>query len=398
MITEIEKEFNKCLNDNLDLMCNDAYIVTKDGYHIDLIDFRDGKIMSQIKEHINQFDHINITLAYQPYEESFEDIEKTYIETKEKIKALNNLNLQYWDVYYDLDKMTNYDNTGWQFLCTQVISLKNPQILKGDDKMTIKLNKEAVNEIFKVKEDVKEISEYMDAIGFTYHSDSWYATNIWYDSEKVDAKEDILCWSKKDFENISMDKITAFFIGGSISTVECLFNDNYIEPPLEIEEAKGEVVKTLLNRSLPKNAKYFNFEIYDEGIEVNCGWEHSIGIKAIPKNNAFKNIKDKLVTEISEHYKNHSETYYDGGAFEDDVGDYYAYVEIWSDLINHEESTYQSIGGVNTRFIKKAYKEIKEMEKTQKEINKKYGDKVKTFLTDWNDTIEYGCVLYVYIL
>jgi len=47
MMTEIEMEFNKCLKDDLDLMCNDAYMIAKDGSTIEL---KDSKIVQQIKK------------------------------------------------------------------------------------------------------------------------------------------------------------------------------------------------------------------------------------------------------------------------------------------------------------------------------------------------------------
>ena len=288
MMSEIKKELYKYLNNDLDLMCNDAYIVTKDGSHIDFIDFND--IISQIKKHIENFDHIYTILAYQPYKESFKDTEKVYIDTKKKIKTLNNLNLQYWDIYYDLDEMTNDDNTGWQFLCSQVISLKNPQILKKNDKMNKKLNKEALKEIIELFNEVKKVTKLMNEWDIYITSDPWTATSF-------SDKEDILSWEEKDFKELELygsgDK---FYIGGNIVTGrQHEYNNEWIIAPKELAEVQGKVFEKYLKSIIKKQSlKHFKLEFEDPyGLIDNCGWEHFMCIKTTVKESGLETINKK---------------------------------------------------------------------------------------------------------
>ena len=402
MMTEIEMEFNKCLKDDLDLMCNDAYIVTKDGSAIAL---EDGKIVQQIKKHIDKFDHFSVTLAYQPYKESFEDTKKTYIETQVKIKKLNNLNLDYWNVHYDLDKMTNDDNTGWQFLCTQTISLKNPQILKGDDKM--KLNKEAIDEITYLLNEVKDVVKLLGEFGIHIDSDVWTASTL--------GGEGILHWKRKDFEEI--DEISdgdKFYIGGNVVTAsQHTYKNKWIIAPKKLAEVQGEIFEEYLTSVMNSvSLKHFELDIKDEyGLVDNCGWEHWLVIEATVKESAITdNSIDKLLQEIKNEqdtiielsaspiYERPSNKFFSEGCDLRPKGDFAYMVEFFSDLIVDEDTIYQGSFGVNSRYIKDAMKLITEVENRAKEIADKYADKgVKVTVNGLNDGCEKGMAIYVWI-
>lgn len=73
-------------------------------------------------------------------------------------------------------------------------------------------------------------------------------------------------------------------------------------------------------------------------------------------------------------------------------------VEIFSDLIEYDLPEYCSFDGPNRKYIEDCTKEIQRMEKIKHEIEEEYGDAVKCILGEWNESIQYGCALYVYIL
>ena len=408
MMTEIEMEFNKCLKDDLDLMCNDAYMVAKDGSTIEL---EDGKIVPQIKKHIDKFDHFSVTLAYQPYKESFEDTKRTYIETQVKIKKLNNLNLDYWNVHYDLDKMTNDDNTGWQFLCTQTISLKNPQMLKGDGKMVKKLNKEATDEIMHLLNEVKDVVRLLEEFGICIDSDCWSAT-----TPVNHNYEDILSWNRKDFEVLDMSDIKSFSVGGNIITGSGhRYKDKSIIAPKELAEVQGNIFKEYLTSIVMSTSlKHFQLELEEPyGLVDNCGWEHYFVIEATVQESAttdsdaetkkllqeIKNEQDTIIElSASPIYERPSNKFFSEESDLQPKGDFAYMIEFFSDLIVDEDTIYQGCFGLNSEYIKDAMKLITKVENRAKEIADKYADKgVKVTVNGLNDGCEKGMAIYVWI-
>lgn len=118
----------------------------------------------------------------------------------------------------------------------------------------------------------------------------------------------------------------------------------------------------------------------------------------------IKNIPDELI--FSDIKKNYDYDYtYDSDdghpvvSHETIVPSFTNVVEIFSDLIEHGVNDYENFFGPNGKYIKDSYEEIQRMKQLKATIESEYGeDKVKCILSDWNQTIEYGCALYVYIL
>lgn len=408
-MTAIEKELNECLKDNTELMCNDAYVVTKDDNRISFL--TDDEIIPLVKKCSDNFDHIDFILAYQPYEESFEDTKKVYIDTKEKITKLNNQNFKYWNVHYDLDKMTNYDNTGWQFLCTQTISLKNPQILKGDGKMVKKLNKEAIDEIMYLLNEVKDVVRLLEEFGICIDSDCWSATTpVNHDYE------DILSWDRKDFEVLDMSDIKSFSVGGNVVTGSGhRYKDKSIIAPKELAEVQGNIFEEYLTSIVMSTSlKHFQLELEEPyGLVDNCGWEHYFVIEATVQESAttdsdaetkklvekVKNEQDTIIElSASPVYERPSNKFFSEGCNLQPKGDFAYMVEFFSDLIVDEDTIYQGSFGVNSRYIKDAMKLITKVENRAKEIADKYADKgVKVTVNGLNDGCEKGMAIYVWI-
>ena len=89
--------------------------------------------------------------------------------------------------------------------------------------MVLKLKQEAIEDIYNVVKNVSEIENYMKAIGFCYTSDCWRATNVSLVEDEKEmncSNENIFDWTKKEFEDINIEKVNKFFIGGSVSTGE----------------------------------------------------------------------------------------------------------------------------------------------------------------------------------
>lgn len=117
----------------------------------------------------------------------------------------------------------------------------------------------------------------------------------------------------------------------------------------------------------------------------------------------IKNIPDELIfSDIKKNY-DYDYTYSndDGhpiSSHQEIVPSFKNVVEIFSDLVEHDTNEYQNFFGPNKKYIMAVWEEIKYMQLMKKEIEEEYGDKVKCILTDWNEAIQFGCALYVYIL
>ena len=72
-------------------------------------------------------------------------------------------------------------------------------------------------------------------------------------------------------------------------------------------------------------------------------------------------------------------------------------LKIASELIPHEDE-YMNEYGPNMEYVYEVVEEFENMKTLQNIIEKRYSNKVVTVLHDWNDIIQFGCVLYVYIL
>lgn len=79
-----------------------------------------------------------------------------------------------------------------------------------------------------------------------------------------------------------------------------------------------------------------------------------------------------------------------------DIDRFFSAIKIPSKIIKPNE--YMNEYGPGIEYAHKICKERKDMEELTLNIEKKYKDKVKCFLTDWNEEKQWGCILYVYIL
>lgn len=151
------------------------------------------------------------------------------------------------------------------------------------------LNKEAVNEIYKLQQNINKVAELMEHWGICYHSDPWKATDAETSDKNIPHyNENIMIWKKKDFENIKIDNVNYFYLGGSNSSTEEKYNGKYVGKPQDIAEAEGDSIFNLICQYIPSSSKYFEYKPYKDKLEKSCGWEQPIGIKAIIKEDAIE--------------------------------------------------------------------------------------------------------------
>ncbi len=360
---------------------------------------------------------MQVYLEYDSSERARRELEKFYPIEKENVKEFChkfNSIAKYWEISVDIDDNI-VDSGGWQFLefphyslkKSAIEQLKNELTNKEDDIMGEYLKKEAIDEIMKILNDIKEIKNFVGKYGIIWHSDCWVAV------EPINhSYENILEWEEKDFQNIDTTDIYAFNLGGSISTCEWELFGKYESTSEELEQAKANFLNSLLSKK-SYYTKYFDLEFFDSELEQNCGWEHFMGIKAIIKPNAIQpNTKiktEKLIQQIrneedvilelsaSPLYDNPKSNFHkDSGLVPN--GEFAYMLEFFSDLIGYDEETYQGAFGLNSRYIKDAMKLITKVENRAKEIEEKYADKgVKVTINGMNDGCEYGMAVYVWI-
>lgn len=151
--------------------------------------------------------------------------------------------------------------------------------------MTKKLNKEAINEIIYLLNEVKNIIKLLDEFGININSDCWSATTpVNHDYENI------LSWNKKDFETLDMSNIKSFDIGGNILTgAEHRYKNQYLIAPKKLAEVQSEIFKKYLHSIINSTSlKHFKLKLEDPyGLIDNCGWEHYIIIRATVQESAI---------------------------------------------------------------------------------------------------------------
>ena len=267
----------------------------------------------------------------------------------------------------------------------------------------MKLNKQAINEINYLLNEVKEVVQLLSEWGIHITSDPWIATSFC-------DKENILSWNKKDFEEINtVSTGDKFYIGGNITTGhQHEYKNKWIIAPKKLAKVEGEIFEKYL-KSIITPLKYFDLKFDQYGLTDNCGWEHFLCIEATVKESALKKSTLSLIEEIMKEedniielsasplYKNPKNNF-DKESQLIPEGDFEFMIEFFSDLIIDEENKYQGCFGLNSNYIKDAIKLINKVENKAKEIETKYKDKgVKVTVNGLNDGCEKGLAVYVWI-
>ena len=268
-----------------------------------------------------------------------------------------------------------------------------------------KLNKEATNEIVELLTKVQDVQRLLHEWGIYITSDPWSATSF-------SNKENILCWDKKDFEELTLDDGDKFYVGGNIVTgSEHKYNGEYLIAPKKLAKVEGEIFEEYLKSVMHSiSLKHFKLEFKDEyGLIDNCGWEHYMCIVATVEKSAVEKKTEQLLEQIlnesdfiietsaSPIYENPQNEFHPDTKLQP-KGRFAYMVEFFSDCINYEEDEYQGEFGVNSKYIKDAMKMITEVENRAKEIEDKYSEKgVKVTVNGMNDGCEYGMAIYVWI-
>ena len=277
--------------------------------------------------------------------------------------------------------------------------------------MVKKLNKEAIDEITYLLNEVKDVVKLLGEFGIDIDSDCWSATSpINHDYE------DILFWDRKNFEALDVSNIKSFNIGGNIVTgSQHTYKDEVIIAPKDLAEVQGNIfTRYLLSIINSVSLRHFKLKLDEPfGLIDNCGWECYLVIEATIKESAttdsdaetkkllqeVKNEQDTIIElSASPIYERPSNKFFSEECNLRPKGDFAYMVEFFSDLIVDEDTIYQGSFGVNSRYIKDAMKLITEVENRAKEIADKYADKgVKVTVNGLNDGCEKGMAIYVWI-
>lgn len=152
----------------------------------------------------------------------------------------------------------------------------------------MKMNKEAINEITNLLEEVKDVIRVLKDFGIHITSDTWSCTSF-------SGKEDILSWKREDFENITEinvgDRIS---IGGDIITgTYSKYNGMWVCAPYKLAVVQGEIFEKYLKNIIKSSQlKHFDLKLVDEyGIYNNDGWEHLLVIDTKIKESGLEKIK-----------------------------------------------------------------------------------------------------------
>lgn len=271
-----------------------------------------------------------------------------------------------------------------------------------------RLNEEAIEEITHLLTEVKDVVRLMKEFKIYIDSDCWSAT-VPVNNEY----EDILSWSKNDFETLDVSDIKSFSIGGNIVTgSQHQYKGKTIIAPKQLAKIQGEIFREFLTSIVESiSLKHFRLQIIDPyGLTDNCGWEHYICIETMIKPSALQTDK---TTELIKQIKNEEDNIIElSGSpvyanpknnFDEDSGlipqgNFPYMVEFFSDLVIDEDTIYQGVFGLNSRYIKDAMKLITQVENRAKELADKYADKgVKVTVNGLNDGCEKGMAVYVWI-
>ena len=274
--------------------------------------------------------------------------------------------------------------------------------------MCDKLNEEAIDELMHLINEVKEVQTLMKEFSINYYSDS----DLWNATSFADGHTGILHWDKEYIRNIDgIEDGESFTIGACVTTGhEHEYKGKYTIAPKELAEVQGKIVAQYIESVINSNyPKHFKLE-YDEpyGLYDNCGWEEFIGIKATIYPSALQTSQDieakKIFEEIKTNYYRNIDTYSNlknnsaSGVYDDEVGEFHYCIDMMSSLIEPSMNEYRADFGVNRAYIEQVYKEIQHLEEIKEELENTYEDKVKIFLSDWNEGYQYGMALYCYIL
>ena len=269
---------------------------------------------------------------------------------------------------------------------------------KEGDKMY--LNEKAVEEIWNLLCEVKEVVSLVSNMGINYHSDPWcavYPINHDY--------ANILTWNKEHFQYIDITNIDKFIVGGSMSHTEYDYKGDFVSDSEELAKAKANTIEYYLNKIVTNfKSEYFKIIVYGEEPYRDCGWECPMGIEAIlikEKCCEQADDLDQLVEQIAdEDLKAAEDPWIDYDIKNpDDNQKYYAMVGFHScKLINPEEREYMADFGPNRKYIQDASKLIRNIENEAEELRIKYADKgIKVSISDFNDGCQYGMSIYVWV-
>lgn len=274
----------------------------------------------------------------------------------------------------------------------------------------MKLKQEAINEIVHILAEVKNVASLVNKFGIFYNSDSWSAT-----LPSDDNYEDILLWKENDFQQIDVQNIDSFAIGGCVVTGQYEYKDKYINEPKDLAKMKGIIVERYIKDIIAENnPKFFNIEYHDYGLVDNCGWEQYIGIKATIKINAIIHSRTQ---ELIEEIKNEEDDIIELSStpvYDDNPKncfiknsklvpkkDFPIMIEFFSNLVDPTDEKYTdcfSSNGLNGEYIRDAMDLINTIEKRANKIAMKYADKgVEVTINDFNEGCQYGMAIYVWI-
>ena len=277
--------------------------------------------------------------------------------------------------------------------------------------MVKKLNKEAIDEIMYLLNEVNDVVRLLDEFGIHIDSDCWSATNPINHNY-----ENILSWNRKNFETLDISNIKSFNIGGNITTgYQHKYKDKVVIAPKDLAEVQeGIFTKYLVSIINSVSLKHFKLKLDEPfGLINNCGWECYLVIEATVQKSAIidndtetKKLVEKIKNEEdviielsgSPVNKNPSNKFFSKESNLQPQGNFAYMIEFFSDLIIDEDTIYQGAFGVNSKYIKDAMKLITKVENRAKEIEEKYAEKgVKATVNGLNDGCEKGMAIYVWI-
>lgn len=201
-----------------------------------------------------------------------------------------------------------------------------------------KLNTEAIDELMKLINEIREVKSLMSEFGINYFSDR----NIWKATDFND-ETGILEWDRKVLEEMNgIKKGNWFLVSGCVTTghEHTYKNDKkYFSAPKKLAEVQGDIVEEYLYSIIQSiSLKHFNIEFENPyGLYNNCGWEQVMGIKATVKESALETKTKKLNTPLKDYKElllTNGELNYktDAGQNNKEIYEYSGYVEYLEEL------------------------------------------------------------------